>query len=292
MEEGREPLAVDQTVRLTGALPHRIGRYEILGELGRGAMGVVYKGKDPLIDRMVAVKVIRFDQLYEEGEISPFKERFFQEAKAAGKLSHPQIVTIFDVGEDRGTSYIAMEYVEGKPLSQHISPEPLLPMEEVLRIVADVAMALDYASHHGIVHRDIKPANIMCTIEGQVKVMDFGIAKLSSSNLTQTGTTMGTPSYMSPEQIQGGEVDGRSDLFSLGVVLYELLTGERPFKGDNMATLMFHITTMPIPPLKDIASGIPDSCAAIIERLLAKDREARYQSGKDLADDLARCLRQ
>ena len=215
----------------------KIDRYEILGELGHGAMGVVYKGRDPIIDRLVAIKTIRFDRLYEEQEIQGLKDRFFKEAQAAGKLSHPNIVTIFDVGEDRGLSYIAMEYVEGEVLSQYLLQDHLLPVDEVLEIIAQAAEALDFAHQRKIVHRDIKPANIMRTSEGQIKVMDFGIAKFPSSTLTQAGSILGTPSYMSPEQIRGEDLDGRSDLFSLGCILYELLTGVKPFRGESLAAL-------------------------------------------------------
>ena len=198
-QEAKEPTLSERTLRMEGGgAGKKIDRYEILGELGHGAMRVVYKGRDPIIDRLVAVKTIRFDRLYEDQEILGLKERFFKEAQAAGRLAHPNIVTIFDVGEDRGLSYIAMEFVEGEVLSQHIGRDRLLPVEEVLEIVAQAAEALDFAHQRQIVHRDIKPANILRTPDGQIKVMDFGIAKLPSSTLTKAGSVLGTPSYMSP----------------------------------------------------------------------------------------------
>ena len=254
----------------------KIDRYEILSELGRGAMGVVYKGKDPVIDRPVAIKTIRFDRLYEAHEIQGLKERFFTEAQAAGRLSHPNIVTIFDVGEDRGLSYITMEYVEGEVLSRYIVREHLLPAEEVLEIIAQVAEALDFAYQHKVIHRDIKPANIMRTSEGQIKVMDFGIAKIPSSTLTQAGSVLGTPSYMSPEQIRGEELDGRSDLFSLGCVLYELLTGVKPFRGATLAALSHQITHANPLSASQQNPQVPPACNEVLNRALAKNPDDRY----------------
>jgi len=266
-----------------------LGRYEISKELGRGAMGTVYLGKDPRINREVAIKTLRYEEVDEE-QLAEVKKRFFREAEAAGKLSHPNIVTIYDVGEDYEIAYMAMELLEGNDLSRYTSKDNLLPLPEVVRIVRSVASALDYAHENGVVHRDIKPANIMILKNGEIRVADFGIARVMTSSKTQTGVVLGTPSYMSPEQIAGQKVDGRSDLFSLGVVFYELLTGEKPFQGDSIATLMFNITTGAPTPLKELASGIPDKCAAIVDRLLAKDRDARYAQGRDLVQDLADCL--
>jgi len=261
----------------------KIDRYEILSELGRGAMGVVYKGKDPVIDRPVAIKTIRFDRLYEEHEIQGLKERFFTEAQAAGRLSHPNIVTIFDVGEDRGLSYITMEYVEGEVLSRYIVREHLLPVEEVLEIIARVAEALDFAHQHKVIHRDIKPANIMRTSEGQIKVMDFGIAKIPSSTLTQAGSVLGTPSYMSPEQIRGEDLDGRSDLFSLGCVLYELLTGVKPFRGATLAALSYQINHVNPLSASQQNPQVPPACDEVLNRALAKNPTGRYVRGKEMA---------
>jgi eukaryotic-like serine/threonine-protein kinase len=266
-----------------------LGRYEVVKELGRGAMGTVYLGKDPRINREVAIKTLRYEEIDPE-QIDEVKKRFFREAEAAGKLSHPNIVTIYDVGEDYDIAYMAMELLDGSDLAQYTKKENLLPTEEVIRVVSCVASALDYAHSNGIVHRDIKPANIMMLGNREVKVADFGIARVMATSKTQTGVVMGTPSYMSPEQIAGKKVDGRSDLFSLGVVLYELLSGEKPFNGDSIATLMYNITSSPPPSIKEFSPDIPDKMLPIIEKLLVKDVEARYQTGKSLADDLVACL--
>ena len=289
--EKKEPTLSGATLRIeTGGQQQKIGRYEILGELGHGAMGIVYKGRDPLIDRLVAIKTIRFDRLYEEKDIQGLKNRFFKEAQAAGKLTHPNIVTIFDVGEDRGLSYMAMEYVEGDALSKFCSPEHLLQVEEVLEIIAQAAEALDSAHKRSIVHRDIKPANLMRTSEGQIKVMDFGIAKLPTSTLTQDGSVLGTPAYMSPEQIQGKDLDGRSDLFSLGSIFYELLTGMKFFSGGNFSAMSHKIIHENPPPASRQNSLVPQAVDEILKKALAKNRNDRYARGKDLSKELRRAL--
>ncbi len=267
-----------------------LGRYEVIRELGKGAMGTVYLGKDPKINREVAIKTIRYEDI-EESQVDEVKERFFREAEAAGKLSHPNIVTIYDVGEDYDIAYMAMELLDGTDLEPYCKKENLLPIPDALKIIASVAKALDYAHQSGVVHRDIKPANIMILGNGDVKVADFGIARVMESSKTQTGIILGTPSYMSPEQIAGQKVDGRSDLFSLGVVLFELLSGEKPFQGDSIATLMYSITTSPPPPLHDVAPNAPTQCAAIIAKALAKDKEMRYQNGMELVRDIEVCIR-
>ncbi len=283
----------EASVRMETAGPLRkIERYEILGELGHGAMGVVYKGRDPIIDRPVAIKTIRFDRLYEERDIQGMKERFFKEAQAAGKLIHPNIVTIFDVGDEKGLSFIAMECIEGKDLAQFIAGDSLLSWRQVCTIIIEAARALDYAHGQGVVHRDVKPANIMLTAERQVKVMDFGIAKIASSTLTQVGSIMGTPPYMSPEQINGAEVDGRSDLFSLGCVLYELLTGAKPFQGDNLAALSRQIMHVSHAPASTARPGIPRPLDDILDRALAKSPRDRFQTGKEMADALRQFLQE
>lgn len=267
-----------------------LGRYEIVKELGRGAMGTVFLGKDPRINREVAIKTLRYEEIDAE-QLAEVKKRFFREAEAAGKLSHPNIVTIYDVGEDYDIAYMAMELLDGSDLAKYCKKESLLPVEEVVRVVSSVAGALDYAHANGIVHRDIKPANIMVLNSGEVKVADFGIARVMATSKTQTGVVLGTPSYMSPEQIAGKKVDGRSDLFSLGVVLYELLSGDKPFNGDSIATLMYNITSSPPPSLRELSSNIPEKLVPIVEKLLSKDVEARYQNGKSLADDLLASLK-
>jgi serine/threonine protein kinase len=266
-----------------------LGRYEILKELGRGAMGTVFLGKDPRINREVAIKTLRYEEIDPE-QIDEVKKRFFREAEAAGRLSHPNIVTIFDVGEDYEIAYMAMELLDGNDLAKYTRKESLLPQEEVIRVATCVASALDYAHANGIVHRDIKPANIMMLNNREIKVADFGIARVMATSKTQTGVVMGTPSYMSPEQIAGKKVDGRSDLFSLGVVLYELLAGEKPFNGDSIATLMYNITSSAPSSIREFSPDIPEKLVAILEKLLAKDVEARYQTGKEFADDLRTCL--
>ncbi len=266
-----------------------LGRYEIMKELGRGAMGTVFLGKDPRINREVAIKTLRYEEIDTE-QLEEVKKRFFREAEAAGKLSHPNIVTIFDVGEDYDIAYMAMELLDGSDLAKYCPKENLLPTEEIIRVVSCVASALDYAHANGIVHRDIKPANIMILNNGEVKVADFGIARVMSSSKTQTGVILGTPSYMSPEQIAGKKVDGRSDLFSLGVVLYELICGEKPFNGESITTLMYNITSSAPPSIKELSPNIPEKLVPIVEKLLAKEVEDRYQTGKLLADDLLACL--
>jgi serine/threonine-protein kinase len=219
-----------------------LGRYEILQELGQGAMGIVYLGEDPSIHRKVAVKTINYADIAPD-ELSDVKARFFREAEAAGKLSHPNIVTIYDMGEDHDMAYIAMEFLKGKELTHYCQKGNILPLKRVLKLVSAISQALGYAHSKQVVHRDIKPANILLLDDNQVKVADFGIARVISSSKTQTGIIFGTPSYMSPEQVAGKKVDGRSDLFSLGVVFYELLTGARPFKGDSMTALLYAVTS-------------------------------------------------
>jgi serine/threonine-protein kinase len=266
-----------------------LGRYEVLRELGRGAMGIVYLGRDPKIKRDVAIKTLSYGDV-EESQIEEVKERFFKEAAAAGKLSHPNIMTIYDAGEDHDMAYMAMELLEGKDLSEHCQEDNLLSEEEVMRIVASVAGALDYADKNGVVHRDIKPSNIMVLYDGTVKVTDFGIAKVIESSKTYTGMILGTPSYMSPEQVAGDELNGASDLFSLGVVFYELLTGEKPFKGDSIATIMYNISKCSYEPVKKVDPDVPDCCAAIIKKLLSKSLKKRYKSGADVARDINACI--
>lgn len=263
-----------------------LGRYELLGELGRGAMGVVYKGRDPRINRTTAIKTFRFTEGLEPEEAAKFKEMFFREAESAGTLNHPNIVTIYDAGEEQDLAYIAMEYLEGKSLQALISQKALPPLRIILRRLADAARALDYAHLKGIVHRDIKPANLMVSVAGEIKITDFGIARITASSNTQTGVVKGTPQFMSPEQIAGRKVDGRSDIFSLGVVLYQILTGRLPFTGDNVTTLMHRIINEPHPDPKTLNPGIMKALVQVIDKALQKDPDKRYQRAGQMAAHL------
>lgn len=266
-----------------------LGRYQIEKELGKGAMGVVYLGKDPKIGRVVAIKTMALAQEFEADELAEVKERFFREAETAGRLSHPNIVTIYDAGEEHDLCYIAMELLKGKDLSPYVKNESLLPSNQVISIVSRVADALGYAHKQNIVHRDIKPANIMYEAESdQVKVADFGIARITDSSKTKTGMVLGTPSYMSPEQLSGKKVDGRSDLFSLAVTLYQLLSGRLPFEGDSMAQLMFRIANEDAPDILTIKPVIPAGIASFLRKAMAKDADQRFQTG----DEFAAALRQ
>jgi predicted Ser/Thr protein kinase len=269
----------------------RIGRYEIEKSLGRGAMGVVYLARDPIIDRMVALKTLRVDLDAEFAE--EFRERFVREARAAGRLNHPGIVTVHDVGEDpeTGLMYIAMEYVEGRDLKQILATGHLFRPSEAARIAADVATALDYAHSLGVVHRDVKPANIILTADGSPKITDFGIARFETSNLTVDGQFIGTPNFMSPEQITGKGVDGRSDLFSLGVVLFTLLTGQRPFGGETMHEVTLRIVQDPSPIPSTVSEEIPAALNPIVLKCLEKNPERRFQTGGELAKVLGALAR-
>ncbi len=286
----RREMSREKTVRIAPPAPGRtLGRYVVIKELGRGAMGVVYLGKDPTIQRFVALKTVPFDA---DGpsELADIKRRFFREVESTGRLSHPNIVTIYDAGEEGGLGYIAMEVLEGITLKDWCRKDSLQPVKRVLKVVATVAEALDHAHSLGVVHRDIKPGNIMITKGTVVKLTDFGIARLTTSTKTQTNVILGTPSYMSPEQVAGEKVDGRSDLFSLGVVLYELLTGERPFQGESIASLLFQIANKPHRSPVQLRADLPPCCAAIIDRALCKELDQRYQTGLELTVDLSVCL--
>ena len=268
-----------------------LGRYQLEKELGKGAMGVVYLGRDPKINRVVAIKTMALAQEFDEDELVEVKERFFREAETAGRLNHPNIVTMYDAGEEHDLAYIAMEFLKGRDLVPQGKPGGLLPVAQVVSILARVADALDYAHQHNVVHRDIKPANIMYeSSEDQVKVTDFGIARITDSSKTKTGMVLGTPSYMSPEQLAGKKIDGRSDLFSLGVTLYQMCCGQLPFAGESMAQLMFKISNEVQPDIRTINPALPDKLAAVIEKLLAKDVSKRYQRGSEVAADLRACL--
>lgn len=268
-------------------MPARLGRYELLHELGKGAMGVVYRGRDPRINREVAIKAISLVDEFDPVDVGQARLRFFREAETAGRLSHPHIVTIYDAGEDRGTAYIAMELLRGRHLVDHTQSDRLLPTAIALEIVARLADALHYAHQNLVVHRDIKPANVMFDApSGELKITDFGIARLTDSGRTRSGVVLGTPSFMSPEQLQGRGVTGRSDLFSLAVSLYQLLTGQLPFRGDSMPGLMMKIAQEPHPRICAINPSLPAGADAFFDRALAKDPADRHESGAVFAQAL------
>jgi serine/threonine protein kinase/CHASE2 domain-containing sensor protein len=264
-----------------------LGRYQVEKELGKGAMGVVYLGKDPKIGRVVAIKTMALSQEFEGDELVDARERFFREAETAGRLQHQNIVTIFDAGEEHDLAYIAMEFLKGKDLADACKEGQLLPVTKVLSIVGRVAEALAYAHRQNVVHRDIKPANIMYdNMSDTVKVTDFGIARITDSSKTKTGMVLGTPSFMSPEQLAGKKVDGRSDLYSLGVMLFQMLAGVLPFRGDSMAELMFKIANEEAPDIRIIKKEFPESLANLVALALSKRPETRYQDGDQFAADL------
>src|ERR1051326_295224 len=263
----------------------KIGRYEIVGTLGKGAMGVVYKAVDPTIGRTVALKTTRLDVHGTEQE--ELLERFRNEARLAGVLNHPNIVTVYDAGEHEGLFYIAMEFIEGQTLHQLLAKKKVVPIAQTLEIARQVCAGLDAAASHRVVHRDIKPANIMLEASGgTAKIMDFGIAK-AGGGLTSTGQVLGTPNYMSPEQVRGKALDGRSDLFSLGVMLYEMVTGSKPFVGDNVTTIIYKIIHEDPPPPREVNVSVHPGLAAVIVKALEKNPNNRYQNGAELARDLA-----
>jgi serine/threonine protein kinase len=275
---------------MTPLTPTKLGRYEILDELGKGAMGVVYLARDPLIGRMVALKTFRIAYSVREVEMEQFRARFLREAQSAGILSHPNIVTIHDVVEESedGLAFIAMEYVQGTNLKMLLQREGALDLAFVSTVLEQVAEAVDYAHSKKVVHRDIKPANIIITADNRVKITDFGIARLDTSNLTQEGQLLGTPNYMAPEQILGHEVDHRADLFSLGVVLYEMLTRHKPFQGENLTVVSHRIVYDQFTPPRQYARQLAPEVEAILQRALEKDPARRYQRAREMADDLRR----
>jgi serine/threonine-protein kinase len=264
----------------------RLGRYEILQELGRGAMGVVYKARDPNIDRLVAIKIISPEAGLDAEKAKELQERFQREARAAGRLSHPNIVTVFDCAEFEGRPYLVMEFVDGKPLDGLVHAGHDFSLEQVASIGSQAAQALDYAHQHGIVHRDVKPANIMLMANGAVKVADFGIARITETSVTRTGLAVGTPSYMSPEQVAGQKVDGRSDQFSLAVTLYELFTGEKAFPGDSLTTVLYRIMQEEPIPLRRVNPGFPEAVDLVLKKAMAKSPGDRYPRAADFGRDL------
>ncbi len=268
-----------------------LGRYEILSELGKGAMGTVYLGKDPKINRQVAIKTMALSQEFEADELEEVKAKFFHEAEIAGMLNHPNIVTIFDAGDEHDLAYIAMEFLDGIDLVPYTKKGKLLPVGTTLKIVAKVAEALKYAHANGVIHRDIKPANIMILKNKSVKVTDFGIAHINESSKKKAGTVLGTPSYMSPEQLSGKELDGRSDLFSLGVMLYELVSGVRPFRGESITKLMFKIAKEPHVDVREHNPAVPDCVATLVDSLLTKKADLRIENAAIVMERINRCLR-
>ena len=270
-----------------GAEKPMLGRYQVEKELGKGAMGVVYQGKDPKISRVVAIKTMALSQEFEADELAEVKERFFREAETAGRLSHTNIVTIYDAGEEHDLCYIAMELLKGKDLIPYTKSGNTLPLEKVVSIVARVADALGYAHKQNVVHRDVKPANIMYEPGSDVvKVTDFGIARITDSSKTKTGMVLGTPSYMSPEQLQGKKIDGRSDLFSLAVSLYQLSCGRLPFEGDSMAQLMYKIANEDAPDILQYNASLPPRLVAFLDKAMSKEADQRYQTGEEFAFEL------
>ncbi len=269
------------------SIPETLGRYEILSELGKGAMGIVYLGRDPLIGRQLALKTFSLGYSAGDQELVQFRERFLREAQSAGILSHPNIVTIHDVAVDPGGDFfIAMEYVQGTDLKLVMQRQGRFKPSFAVEVVAQIADGLDYAHSKGVVHRDIKPANIIITADKQAKITDFGIARVEASNLTMEGQLLGTPNYMAPEQIQGKEVDHRADLFSLGVMFYELMTGKKPFAAPNLSAVTHRIVFEEFPPLEKYVPGLPPAVTQVLDRALAKDPDARYSRGADMATDL------
>lgn len=267
-----------------------LGRYQLEQELGRGATGIVYRGRDPQTGRVVAIKTVALSRELEAGELQEVSERFIREAETARRLNHPNLVRIFDAGEAHDLAYIAMEFLQGTDLTPYTRPDNLLPLPQVMRIVARVAAALHYAHANRVVHRDIKPSNIMYEpASGTVKVTDFGIALITDSSRTRTGRTLGTPSYMSPEQLAGKTIEGRSDLFSLGVTFYQLVSGHLPFQGDSLPQLVIRMANEPHPGIQAYNPQLPPCLADIIDKALAKIPAGRYQTGNDMAQALKAC---
>jgi hypothetical protein len=285
MSDGSAPMAAP-----AASDAQRLGRYQLEREIGRGAMGIVYLGRDTAINRMVAIKAIPLASEFSDAELVEARSRFFREAETAGRLNHPNIVTIYDVGEERGLAYIAMEYLKGKHLSDYAKANNLLEPRKVLEVIGRTADALGFAHKQQVVHRDIKPANLMYDPSTDIlKITDFGIARLSGAGSTRTGIVLGTPSFMSPEQLEGRTVTGHSDLFSLGVSLFQLLTGQLPFTADSMTGLMQQIAEAPHPPLRAFRPDLPACVESVIDRALAKNPDARYDSGAQMAAALEDC---
>ncbi|HJU41756.1 MAG TPA: serine/threonine-protein kinase [Vicinamibacterales bacterium] len=268
----------------SASLPDKIGRYQILERVGRGGMGVLYRGHDPVLDREVAVKVMLADFSDDSEQMRP---RFYREAKAAAKLQHRNIVTVFEFAEENNQPHIVMEFLRGVPLSARMEQTPPLTLDDKLDIVAQLCSGLGYAHAQGVVHRDVKPANVFLLQDGTVKLLDFGIAKLSTSTLTRQGDVLGSAPYMSPEQVSGTQdLDGRSDVWSTGVLLYELLTNRKPFQGDGLTTVIVGILKEAPPPVENYAPGLPKQLIDVVARALEKDRDKRFQTAEELGREL------
>jgi hypothetical protein len=270
--------------RSTKPLPKKLGRYKIVSEVGKGSMGVVYKAKDPTIGRHVALKTLNFALPLSEKEETEFRARFFREAQAAGNLIHPNIIQIYDVGEETEThtAFIAMEFAPGANLRDFMISDQLLPIPKILDIMKQLARALDYAHHRNVIHRDIKPANLILTTAGELKITDFGIAKIPQSSLTQTGKLLGTPYYMAPEQILGTDLDHRADIFSAGIIFYQLLTGRLPFSGSSMAAVAYQIVNTDAPPASKHRTDLPEGIESILAKMLAKKAQNRHARALDI----------
>ena len=289
--QGALPEPAVKPVPVNG-VPQRLGRYVIEKRIGKGAMGAVYLARDPRINRPVALKAIPIEKEFEDEELKEARLRFYREAESAGRLTHPNIITVYDAGEDKGLAYIAMEYVPGIALREFTDPKRLLAPKRALELAAQTADALDYAHSQGVIHRDIKPANLLYNPrEGTLKISDFGVARITDNNRTKTGIVLGTPMYMSPEQLGAEPLTGLSDLFSLGVTLYELLCGEVPFKATNIALLMTKISTDDAPPVAGRRAGVPANVDTVLAKAMAKKPEDRFSGGAEMAIALRNCAR-
>jgi hypothetical protein len=276
----------------TEGMPPNIGRYQVQASVGFGAMGAVYKAFDPLIKRTLAIKTIRLDIPKNSPQYKSFLERFYHEARISGTLSHPNIVTLFDIGEELGIPFLAMEYVEGETLASIIEKGVKFDPERVIGLVSQVAAAIDYAHSRGVIHRDIKPSNLILAEGDRIKVTDFGIAKLVDAEMTQSGALLGTPSYMSPEQAMGDKLDGRSDIFSLGICAFEMLSGEQPFPGNNVTSILYKLVHVdPVQPVNLEMQGlVPQKWHEVFSKVLAKKPDERYQTASQFVQDLEYCL--
>ena len=276
-----------------GTQKPRLGRYELEREIGKGAMGTVYLGKDPRIGRVVAIKTMPLNAEFEGHELDEMRERFFREAQAAGRLNHPSIVTVYDVGEEHDLAYMAMDLLAGVSLDKHVKPDTLLEWDDAFMVCIQVAEALDYAHSQKVVHRDIKPANIIWDpAQKRAKLTDFGVACLIDASKTKTGTVLGSPSYMSPEQVAGQHVDGRSDIFSLGVMMYQLFAGELPFRAPMLTALMYKIANEKHPDIRNYNPRLAPCVGAIVNTALQKDPAKRFPTAGKFADALKMCRKQ